>query len=96
MDSDTSRSREKETEFLAAETARRFILEVEELMERRRITKAELARRMGISRARVTSLLNGRGNLTIRSMTAIAHALGRRPVIGLRRLPPSLPEGFVA
>ena len=95
MDIDTPRGQAEEIEILAVEAARRFILEVAELMERRHITRAELARRMGISRAHVTRLLSGRRNLTVKSMAAIAHALGRQPVIGLRRLPPSMPEGLV-
>ena len=95
MENKTPGGEAREVEILAVEATRRFIIEVEELMERRLITKAELARRMGVSPAQVTRLLAGRRNLTIRSMAAIAHALGRQPVLRLRRRPPSLPEDLV-
>jgi transcriptional regulator with XRE-family HTH domain len=47
-----------------------------ELMETRGITRAELARRLRKSPPYVTRLLNGRPNMTLRTLTEIAVALG--------------------
>lgn len=46
------------------------------LMEQHEVNKAELARRLGKSRAWVTQLLSGRANMTIRTFAAVVHALG--------------------
>jgi transcriptional regulator with XRE-family HTH domain len=40
------------------------------------INRAELARRLGVSKAFVTKLLNGNPNLTVRTMVSIAKSLG--------------------
>lgn len=48
---------------------------VARLMEERGVNKAELARRLGKSRARVTQLLSGKANMTIRTLAEIACAL---------------------
>ena len=45
------------------------------LMEIQGLTKAELARRLGISRQYVTDLLNGKKPITLKSAKKIAHAL---------------------
>lgn len=49
---------------------------IAELMAGNGVTKAELARRLGHSRAWVTQLLGGRTNMTIRTMAEVAYALG--------------------
>ena len=46
------------------------------LMEERKVTKAELARRLGKSRAYITQMLSGSTNLTIRTLAEVAYALG--------------------
>lgn len=45
------------------------------LMESRGVNRAELARRLGKSRAWVTQLLNGRANLTLKTLAEVAWAL---------------------
>ena len=47
-----------------------------ELMDRHDTSRAELARRLGKSRAYVTRLLNGQPNMTLKTLTQIAVALG--------------------
>ena len=47
-----------------------------ELMQEKKISRAELARRLGRSRAYVTRLLNGQPNVTLKTLTQIAVALG--------------------
>ncbi len=49
---------------------------VAQLMEERGVSKAELARRLGKSRAWVTQLLSGRANMTIRTIAEVTYALG--------------------
>jgi transcriptional regulator with XRE-family HTH domain len=48
------------------------------VMEERGVSKAELARLMGTSRANVTSLLSGRRNMTVRTLADVAAILGVR------------------
>jgi DNA-binding phage protein len=49
---------------------------VAQLMQDQRVNKAELARRLGKSRAWVTQLLSGRANMTIRTFAEAVYALG--------------------
>lgn len=60
----------------------RLMLEVTELltdvMERRGVTRVELARRLGKSKAFVTQVLRGRHNMTLRTLGDFAWALGVR------------------
>ena len=50
-----------------------------------KISKAELARRMGVSRSYVTRVLDAPPNLTLMSISKVALALGLTPEIRLRR-----------
>jgi len=53
-----------------------FIEDVWRLMEEQKVSRAELARRLGTSRAYVTKLLGGNANFTLQTMTKVAMALG--------------------
>jgi plasmid maintenance system antidote protein VapI len=53
-----------------------FTQEVSGLMEKQGVSRAELARRLGSSRAYVTKLLDGNANFTLYTMTKVAMALG--------------------
>ena len=46
------------------------------LMEQQGINKADLARRLGKSRAWVTQLLSGKANMTFRTFAEVVYALG--------------------
>ncbi len=46
------------------------------LMEQQKVSRAELARRLGKSRAYVTQMLSGARNLTVRTLAEAAYALG--------------------
>jgi plasmid maintenance system antidote protein VapI len=46
------------------------------LMDEREITRAELARRIGSSRAYITKLLGGNANFTLTTMVKLAMAVG--------------------
>jgi transcriptional regulator with XRE-family HTH domain len=49
-----------------------------------KMTKADLAARLGKSKAFITQLLNGSRNMTLRTLADVASALGRRTCILLR------------
>jgi transcriptional regulator with XRE-family HTH domain len=53
-------------------------------MEEKKISRSELARRLGKSRAYVTRILKGNSNFTIGSLAKVAIALGVEPVISLK------------
>jgi transcriptional regulator with XRE-family HTH domain len=48
-----------------------------ELMEKENVTRAELARRLGVSSAYVTKVLRGQSNLTLKTVSDFLFALGR-------------------
>jgi len=63
-------------EFRLEELILDFTEKIVQKMEEENISRAELARRLGVSRAFVTKLLNGNPNLTIKTMMSIADVLG--------------------
>ena len=52
-----------------------------EIMNRNGMTKADLARKSGLSKSRITKLLDGSANMTLKSIADIAYALGVRPKV---------------
>jgi DNA-binding Xre family transcriptional regulator len=72
----------------------KFITQATARMERRHITRVELASRLGVSRGFVTQLFAGRSNLTMRTMAAIAEALDCDLEIELKRPRITLPPGL--
>jgi transcriptional regulator with XRE-family HTH domain len=57
-------------------------------MEELNITRAELARRLGVTKPFITKLLNGNHNLTVKTMVSIAKALECELMLDL------YPKGF--
>lgn len=53
-----------------------FTMDIGRLMDEQGVSRAELARRLGTSRAYVTKLLDGNANFTLETMTKVAMALG--------------------
>lgn len=53
-----------------------FAEDIWRLMEEQNVSRAELARRLGTSRAYVTKLLGGNANFTLETMTKVAMAFG--------------------
>lgn len=53
-----------------------FTTDIGRLMNEQGVSRAELARRLGTSRAYVTKLLGGNANFTLETMTKVAMALG--------------------
>lgn len=54
-----------------------------EIMEKRKIKKAELAERLGKSKAFITQVINGRRNMTLRTLSNLAWALGHQVKLNL-------------
>ncbi|SEL61102.1 helix-turn-helix domain-containing protein [Ectothiorhodospira marina] len=70
-------SRNSEEHWVARAT-QQFTEDLYNLMERRGVSKAELARRLETSPAYITKLLRGDVNFTVRSMVRLARALDGR------------------
>lgn len=68
-----------------------FAEEVGRLMEEQKVSRAELARRLGTSPAYVTKILHWTANLTLTSMSKIALAFGSR--VHLSLAPKNVPSG---
>lgn len=67
----------KETESFDKEVARDEVSDlIDFLMKKEGVKKAELARRLGKSRAYVTKILQGNANFTLDTLVQIARALG--------------------
>ena len=62
-------------------------------MEERGLTQADLAREMGVSRARVSQILRGNDNLTLKSIVAVAIGLDCRVELHLKHAPSDRPQG---
>jgi transcriptional regulator with XRE-family HTH domain len=54
-----------------------------DMMKKKRVTKAELARRMGRTNAYVSQILSGDRNLTLRTIADVALALEMHPRVAL-------------
>lgn len=65
---------------LKALTAELFLGE----LDRREMSKSELARRMGLKKSAMTRTLSGSGNLTLDTLSQLGDALGVDVVIELR------------
>lgn len=84
---------ERDPEFLLQDAKLAFAEQLEELLERRHLSRADLARRLGTSRAYVTRVLRAEFNLTLETIIRIGLALDARFVLGLK---PALRESKLA
>ncbi len=64
-----------------------------EALEKRQLSKADLASRLGTSKAHVTQLLNGGRNMTLRTFAGIAFALDMIPAMALKERASRSSEG---
>ena len=76
---------EFEFDRLAIDVCERIV----ERMEALGITRTELAEAVGVSKARISQILSGHDNLTLKSLVAIAIGLGSRIEFRLVEGPPS-------
>ena len=74
---------EGDPEFLLQDAKLAFAEQLEELLERRHMSRADLARRLGTSRAYVTRVLRAEFNLTLETMIRIGLALDARVSLGM-------------
>ena len=58
---------------------------IQELMNEQGLSRADLAKRLGVSKARLTQMMRPDANPTLRSVARVAHALGEK--LRLRREP---------
>jgi len=74
---------QNDSEFIAETMALRFAEEVARRIDARGISRAQLARNMGVSRAYITRILDAPPNLTLQSIAKIALALDMKPELRL-------------
>jgi len=60
-----------------------FTYDIERFMEARKISRADLAKKVDVSPAYISKVLRGEGNLTIKSVVSLADAVGARVVVQL-------------
>lgn len=65
-----------EADLLAEKLLLQITEQISHWMNRNHISNAELAARLGVSRAHITQILNGKPNLSIHKLSKIAVALG--------------------
>jgi len=54
---------------------------VAEAMNRLNLSKSQLAKRIGVTKAHITQLLSGSRNMTLRTLADLMHAMGHRVVL---------------
>jgi len=72
-----------DVDFLAEQAIISLTERIVEKMESANISRAELAKRLGVSKAMVTKILNGNPNLTIKTIVSIANAMNCKMDIDL-------------
>jgi transcriptional regulator with XRE-family HTH domain len=60
-----------------------FTYDIERFMESRKLSRADLAKKVGVSPAYITKVLRGEGNLTVKSVVSLADAVGAKVVLQL-------------
>ena len=78
--------------FQRADLQVEIALQVERAMKQQKISRKKLAERMGVSKGRITQILSGTSNLTLRLVADVFTALGMR----LELRPVALSEPRVA
>lgn len=79
---------EFEFDLLAIEIGERIV----ERMERLQMNRTELASKIGVSKARISQVLGGQDNLTLKSLVAVATGLGSRVEVRLKSKEQWLPN----
>ncbi len=82
---DLYRQAKAHDDYWIADAVQAFTERVFQLMEEQKITRSELARRLGTSPAYVTKILRGNANFTLASMVKLARVLGTDLRIELTR-----------
>jgi transcriptional regulator with XRE-family HTH domain len=61
-----------------------FVDEITWFMREHKISRADLAHSMGVSPGRVSQILSGEENLTLRTLSSVVNSLGARVEVTLR------------
>ncbi len=69
-----------------SDLVRDFVDEVTWFMSENKISRADLAHTMGVSPGRVSQILSGDENLTLRTLSSVAAALGAEIEVALRAI----------
>ena len=75
---------------------RGFVDEVTWFMRENKISRADLAQSMGVSPGRVSQILSGDENLTLRTLSSVAAALGAEIELALRAIDGDAADGDAA
>jgi DNA-binding Xre family transcriptional regulator len=70
----------------APDLVRAFVDEVTWFMSEHKVSRADLAHSMGVSPGRVSQILSGDENLTLRTLSSVAAALGAEIEVALRAI----------
>lgn len=79
LSEESNRSLVRQEKFILAVTDA-----IRDALDAKKITKSELADKLGVSRSHVTQLLSGGRNMTLRTLSDIAHACEHVPCFSLR------------
>lgn len=79
---------EDDVEFITEKVIIEFTEKIVDRMEKLNLSRTELAKKLGVSKAFITKILNGNPNLTVKTMVSLAKALECKLDIDL------CPEGF--
>ena len=83
---------ESDPDFVAEGLALRIMEQASELMEHNDVTRSALAQRMGVSKARISTMFNAPPNMTLRSIAGLAIAFGTTPEVSIR---PRITHGHI-
>lgn len=82
---------ESDPQLMAIRQQEELIVQITELisiaMEKRGVSKADIAQRLGKSRPFVTQVLSGEANLTLRTIADMFTAMGLEMCVGYRDIP---------
>lgn len=83
--------RNAEEEYILAEESFRIDVQVaiHEAMQAKRVNQKELAKRLGLTEARVSQIFSDECNVTIRTLAKVFHALGETPKLTTTPAPKS-------
>lgn len=72
---------ERSIEDFAFSIAADFVRQIEQAMDGRDLSQADLAKRLGVSTGRVSQVMNNPGNLTLKNIVQYARALGLKTTV---------------
>ncbi len=86
-------------EFWAEELANDIAIRVAKLLAEQGVSRTDLAQKLEVSKPYISQLLNGFSNMTLVTLSRLAWAVGRKPVVGfapIRAVPAAMSAPAVA